>query len=105
MNDIEEYGWVYVKIFKGMYGLPEAGKIANDLLKTRLNKAGYYPSQFTPGLWRHVWIPIKFTLVVDDFGIKFEGDMHANHLVKTLKNNYDVTTDWNGEIFVGIKLK
>ena len=54
MNDIEEDGWVYVKIVKGMYGLPEAGKIANDLLKKRLDKAGYYPIQFTPGLWIHV---------------------------------------------------
>ena len=41
LNDIEEDGWVYFKIAKGMYGLPEAGKIANDLLKKRLDKAGY----------------------------------------------------------------
>ena len=27
LNDIVEDGWVYVKIFKGMYGLPESGKI------------------------------------------------------------------------------
>ena len=56
-------------------------------------------------MWRHVWKPITFTLVVDDFVIKFEGDIHANHLVKTLKKHYDVTTDWKGELFVGIKLK
>ena len=75
-----------VKIVKGMYGLPEAGKIANDLLKKRLDKAGYYPSQFTPGLWRHVWRPITFKLVVDDFGIKFEGNVHAKHIVKLSEN-------------------
>ena len=23
-------GWVYIKIVKGMYGLPQAGKLAND---------------------------------------------------------------------------
>ena len=33
LNDIEEDGWVYVEIVKGMYVLPGAGKIANDLLK------------------------------------------------------------------------
>ena len=53
-NDIVEYGWVYVKIDNGMYGLPEAGKIANNLLKKRLDKSGYYLSQFPPGMWRHV---------------------------------------------------
>ena len=26
-------GWVYIKIAKGIYGLPQAGKLANDLLK------------------------------------------------------------------------
>ena len=40
LNDIEEDGWVYVKIVKGVYVLPGAGKIANDLLKKRLDKAG-----------------------------------------------------------------
>ena len=105
MNDIVEDGWVYVKIVRGMYGLPEEDKIANDLLKKHLYKAGYYPSQFTQGLWRNVWRPITFTLVVDDFGIKFEGDIHANHLVKTLRKYYDFTTDWKDELFVGIKLK
>ena len=32
LNDIVEDCWFYVKIDKGMYGLPQAVKIANDLL-------------------------------------------------------------------------
>jgi len=69
-----------------MYGLPAAGKLSNDLLVKRMSKAGYHPCQYTPGLWKHVWRPVTFTLVVDDFGIKFVGDEHANHLKKTLEN-------------------
>ena len=42
--------------------------------------------------------------MVDDFGIKVVGDVHANHLVNTLKKDYDVKIDWKGELFVGIKL-
>lgn len=68
-----------------MYGLPQAGKIANDLLTERLREHGYHKCQFTQGLWKHVWRPITFTLVVDDFGIKFLGEAHANHLKKTLE--------------------
>ena len=35
-------GCVYIEIQKGMYGLPQAGMLANKLLKCRLAKHGYY---------------------------------------------------------------
>ena len=76
-----------------MYDLPQSGNIANDLLKKLLEWARYYANQFTPGLCRHVWRPLTSTLIVDDFGVKFEGDATANRLVKTLKRYYDVTVD------------
>jgi len=37
-------GYVYVKINKGMHGLPQAGIIAQQLLEKRLNAAGYHHS-------------------------------------------------------------
>ena len=105
LNEIAEEGWVYIKIVRGMYGLPHAGKIANELLVSRMRGAGYHPCQFTPGLWRHVWRPVTFTLVVDDFGIRFVGDTHATHLKETLERWYDITIDWEGSKYVGISLK
>ena len=96
---------MYISIDCSMYGLPQAGKIANDQLKKRLAESGYHPAQFTPRLWTHVWRPIKFTLVVDDFGVKFTGDKHANHLKKALKRYYKVTVEWKGEKCVGMNLK
>ena len=98
-------GWVYIKIARGMYGLPQAGKLANDLLKERLAIWGYYPAQFTPGLWRHVWRPVTFTLVVDDFGVKFVDEANAEHLKMVLEKYYDITVDWEGKKYVGIDLK
>ena len=70
-------GFVYVEITKGMYGLPQAGIIAQELLEKRLNKRGYYQSTFTPGLWMHKTMSTKFALVVDDFGIKYEREEDA----------------------------
>ena len=35
-------GYVYILICKGMYGLPQAGMLANKLLKKCLAKHGYY---------------------------------------------------------------
>ena len=53
---IEEYdlsksaqnGWIYFEILSGCYGLPRSGRLANDLLRTRLEKAGYYVRGQTP---------------------------------------------------------
>ena len=39
LNDIVEDGWVYVKIVKGMYSLPESGKYPTTRSKT-LGKVG-----------------------------------------------------------------
>ena len=33
---IEDDGWLHFEIGKGMYGIPEAGRITNDLLRSRL---------------------------------------------------------------------
>ena len=39
-HDLEQYiednGWLHFEIGKGMYGIPEAGRLANDLLRARL---------------------------------------------------------------------
>jgi hypothetical protein len=65
--------WVYIEIQKGMYGLKQAGLLANQLLQTRLAPFRYYPAHHTPGLWLHKTRPISFTLVVDDFAFKYVG--------------------------------
>ena len=76
---IEEYylliftknGWVYFEIVRGCYGLPKSVKFSNNLLRTRLTKAGYFESAMTPSIWKHTWRPIQFPLIVDDFGIGY----------------------------------
>jgi len=93
-----------MEIRKGMYGLPQAGILANKLLKKRLAKQGYYELPHTPGLWKHISRPIAFTLVVDDFGVKYVGEQHARHLVESIKKEYTVEVDWAGELYCGIKL-
>ena len=97
-------GMVYISAHRGMYGLPQAGLLANELLEKRLNKRGYYQSKLVPGLWSHKWRPVQFTLVVDDFGVKYVGEEHAMHLKQTLEENYTVTTEWDGRRYIGITL-
>jgi hypothetical protein len=80
LNALAVDGWVYIEIRKGMYGLKQAGLLAIQLLQTRLAPFGYYPARHTPGLWLHRTRPISFTLVVDDFAVKYVGKQHAEHL-------------------------
>ena len=83
--DIFHNEYVYLKINMGMYGLPGAGILAKKLLKKWLITHRYYECKFTPSLYRHVWQPIIFSLLVDDFGVKCQGILHAKHLKEALE--------------------
>jgi len=98
-------GAIYCEIRKGMYGLPQAGIIAQQLLEGRLTKHGYRQSATTPGLWKHATCPICFSLVVDDFGIKYVGEEHAQHLLETMQKYYKCSADWEGERCCGLTIK
>ncbi len=80
---------VYIKIQKGMYGLLQAGVLAQQLLEQRLNEHRHQQSQITPGLWKHTKQPISFTLCVDNFGVKYFGREHMDHLLQVLNTNYN----------------
>jgi hypothetical protein len=83
-----------------MYGLPQSGLLANKLLE----KHGYIQSKFVPGSWKHKTRPILFFLTVGDFGVKYVGQEHANHLLQVLQEHYKVTYDWSGTRYIGIHM-
>ncbi len=98
LTDIATHdGYIYCKIQKGMYGLPQAGIIAQQPLKKCLKAHGYSQSTITPGLWKHDTRPISFLLVVDDFGVKYVGEENAQHLLDTEQKYYKCSCDWEGE--------
>jgi hypothetical protein len=105
---MEEYnlhnGYLYVEVRKGMYGLPQAGRLANDLLTKKLAPHGYHPCPITPGLWKHETNSVVFTLVVDDFGVKYTDKADAEHLMNALKQHYEVTEDWTGSKYLGLSI-
>jgi hypothetical protein len=105
LNALAVNGWVYIEIRKGMYGLKQAGLLANQLLQTHLAPFGYYPARHTPGLWLHKTRPILFTLVVDDFTVKYVGKQHAEHLRNALLRTYELTTDWTATVYSGMTFK
>ncbi len=81
----EDDRYAYCKITKGMYGLPQAGIIAQELLEECLAKHGYNQLKIIPGLWTHKTRPTILTLVVDDFAIKVMSDEYVEHLINALR--------------------
>jgi hypothetical protein len=98
-------GHVHVEIRRGMYGLPQAGIIANQLLTKNLAEDGYAPCVHTPGLWKHHTRPVLYSLVVDDFGVKYVGKDNLQHLIDALTKHYEITVDLEGTRYCGITLE
>jgi hypothetical protein len=98
-------GRVLFEISKGMYGLPQAGRLAYDQLVEHLAPHGYRPVPRTPGLWKHDSRPVTFCLVVDDFGVKYVGKQHADHLLNAIRTKYQLTCDWTGSLYCGVTIK
>ena len=93
-----------MEIRKAIYGLPQAGILANKLLRSRLSMDSYYEVAHTPGLWRHVTTLVQFTLCVDNFGVKYVGKENADHLMNTINKHYTCSEYWAGTLYFGITL-
>jgi hypothetical protein len=98
------YGFIYLKMQQAVWGLPQAGILAKKLLRKCLLPHKYYKCANTPGLWKHKTRSISFTLVVNNFGVKYVRKEHVNHLIWCIKQKYELTKDWTGNLYCGTKL-
>ena len=98
-------GFVYAKVKKAWYGLKQSGKIAHDDLVQHLAKYGYKKLPFTEGLFKHETRDIAFSLVVDDFAIKYTHKEDADHLIECMGAKYPFKVDWEAKQYIGIHLK
>ena len=105
LTDISHNGKVYIDIWKVMFGLLQAGRIAYGRLKIHLEKHRYQPVKFTTRLWTHKSRPVSFTLIVDDFGIKCVGNKNAEHLIQALQWLYKITINLYGRFYSALTFK
>jgi hypothetical protein len=87
---------MYLEMRQAVWGLPQAGILANKKLRRKLAPFGYHECVETPGLWKHDSRPLTITLVVDDFGVKYESKEDMDHLIASIKSTYKLTKDWTG---------
>ena len=97
-------GFIYLDICKVVYGFPQVGCLSNYLLTKILSPKGYFQCTHTPGLWRHPLRPILFSLVLDNFVVKYVGKEHTDHLISSIGEFYPVAEDWNGSLHCVITL-
>ncbi len=97
-------GFVHLEIQKVVWGLPQAGILANKRLQRKLTPFGYFKHISTPGLWYHKTWPIFFTLVVNDFEVKYVNQDNIDHLIALIKMTYTLTSNWMGNLYYGICL-
>ena len=105
LKTVAYHKYIYLEIRRSINGLPQAGALANAYLSKKLAPAGYYEVPHTPGLWKHVARPIQFSLVVDDFGVKYVGRENAEHLINNLQKDFSLSEDWDGALYCGITLQ
>ena len=95
---------ILFSVHKGMYGLPQAGYLAQIQLIQHLRKHGYTQT-LTPCLFRHNTNRVAFTLVVDDFLIKYPTQESADHLHSTLSELYEMKCDYSAAKYIGFSIE
>ena len=94
---------ILFEVNKGMYGLLQAGLLAQQRLIAHLANHGYHEI-FTSCLFWHTSNGTAFTLVVDDYGIKYSSKAGADHLICTLQLLYVITINWTGSSYIGFTI-
>ena len=94
---------VLVEIHGNMYGLVNAAIVAQEGLVKLLNANDFYETN-TPQLYKHKTRNIQFTLVVDDFAVKYTNKTDADLLISVLEKQFDVSIDWDGKLYLGMAI-
>lgn len=95
---------VLFEVIRCMYGHPVAGLLSNRDLVTHLAQHGYIQHKDIPCLFEHQTNGIQFTLIVDDFGIKYDTDAALDHLISILQHKWKLTTDRTGAKYIGMRI-
>lgn len=105
LRDKIRNGRVYFRVNKAMYGLPQAGYIAQQDLGTLLRANGFYECPRTPQVFRHETRNLTMSIVVDDFGVLYLKKEDVDWLLDVLRTKYELKVDWDGKLYIGITLQ
>jgi hypothetical protein len=87
-----------------MYGLKEAGRLAQNKLIAHPEPAGYIQSPYVPCLFIHKERKTAISLIVDDFLVKYKRPKDAKHLTDTLQQFYVIKIDMQAKKYIGLTI-
>lgn len=96
---------ILFEINKCMYGLPQAGFLSQRRLIAHLAEHGYKQDLNVPCLFLHAERGTAFTLVVDDFAVKYKTKADADHFIATLEQHYQLKVDWKASKYLGFTVE
>ena len=98
---------LFYRIDKALYGMPQAGMIAQRELTRHLAQHGYVMSPNTPCHYTHISSGVSFVLWVDDFLIKYKTANRSSldHLLTTLRLKYQIDLDPTGSSYIGLTIQ
>ena len=85
--------YIYTKINKAWHGLKNSGCIAHDDLVQHLQKHRFVQAQKKMDCSR-TYRDISFTLVVDNFVLKFTNKQDCDYLIKIMREKYKFKVDY-----------
>ena len=95
---------VYVEVVGALYGMKQAGYLANKDIVEHLANNGYTQQPNTPCLFTHVTDDIEFSLITDDFGVRYGNKAAADRLLSVMSRKYTMTHDWSGAKYAGFDI-
>ena len=95
---------ILFEVSKCMYGLPQAGLLSHNHLIGHLALHGYIQDSNVPCLFTHITQDLQFTLVVDDFGVKYSNVADVYELVRILEMEWPIKLDLTGVKYLGYRL-
>lgn len=95
----------YTEVRRGVCGLIHDGTVAYKDLVEYLVSQGFYPSKYTPRLWFDKKSKPNFTLIVNDFGVKYCNQQSSEILINVLSKKHDISTDWTGGAYCSVTLE
>jgi hypothetical protein len=97
-------GMSTAKSNKACTGSRKRGSLRSNYWK-RLKEHGYTQSKTTPGLWTHEWHPITFSLIVDNFRVKYIKEEYAQHRLQMVQKYYMCSFKKEGKRYCGLTIK
>ena len=105
LDDFFDNDRILFRVDKCMYGLPQSGYLSNKHLVAHLATAGYKEDDNVPCLFTHDVSGLQFSLVVDDFGIKYYAMADLQHLISTIEaGGWKCKLDLTGSKYIGVTL-